>query len=89
VSIKPEGPSIDFLDNLLGGIAFIAVLAIIGAAPAIAILRGSRRSSGGLDWGPQRKFMAIAVSLVLVVLLAWLFSYLSDTALPSWIDGWD
>jgi hypothetical protein len=89
VSITPEGSSIDFLNNLLGGIGLIAVLAMIGAAPAIAILRGSRRSGGGLDWGPQRKFVAIAFSLVLVVLLAWLFSYLSNTAAPSWIDGWD
>lgn len=76
------------LDEALAGLAFITVLATIVATPAIAILRGSRRSGGGLDWGPQRKFLAIAVSLVLVVLVGWLFSYVYDTATHSWADEW-
>jgi hypothetical protein len=67
--------------------AGFASLLIMVAAPAIAILvRGSRRSGYGLDWGPQRKFLAIGISLVFVFLLMWLFGYLYDSANPSWLD---
>jgi hypothetical protein len=65
---------------------FASVLIMV-AVPAIAILvRGSRRSGYGLDWGPQRKFLAIGISLVFVFLLIWLFSYIYDSANPSWLD---
>jgi hypothetical protein len=69
--------------------AGFASLLIMVAAPAIAILvRGSRRSGYGLDWGPQRKLLAIGISLVLVFLLMWLFSYIENSAHP-WNDWWD
>ena len=70
--------------------AFPCVLfVLIAGAPAIiALRRGSRRFSRSLDWGPQRKLLAVAISLVLVMFLAWLFSYVYDSAAHSWADEW-
>ena len=73
----------------LNELAVVTVLAIIVATPGIAILlRGSRRFGRGLDWGPQRRILAIAIALVLVVLLGWLFGFVYDSASHSWADEW-
>jgi hypothetical protein len=70
--------------------AGLVSLLIIAAVPAIAILvRGSRRSGNGLDWGPQRKLLAIGISLALMFLLFCLFGYIYTSASPSWIGWWD
>jgi hypothetical protein len=75
---------LDLLGEWFATIVSIATLPMLVLAPVIAILRGSRRSSGGLESGPLRKILSIAIALLVVILFVWLFSYVYDSAAPSW-----
>jgi len=79
---------LDSPKDSLGELFGMTVVVCICAVPAyVALRRMSLRSKYGIDWGPRRDVLAIALATLLVFALMFLFSKIYSSA--SWTDWWD
>jgi len=80
---------LDSIKDSLGELLGMTVVVCICAVPAyVALRRMSFRSKYGIDWGPRRNVLAIALATSLVLALIFLFSKVYSSA-NTWTDWWD